>query len=229
MLTLSTLCVYGKTRVHRCARAKSSAYFVMQVWIDWETRNSLWTNANKKKPKHYIQCGNAVIPRQWGHEFHRRPAHRCRLGRSIWQIFCWLPWGWRLEACCPLMPKPVQLKRLGEIGFITVRKRSGGKVMFLHLSVILSTGVVSAPVHAGIHPLGRHPTGRHPPTPPGHTPLQPDSPPGRHPPGQTHPQQTATAADGTHPTGMHSYYDWVLFQKCLVKTVLNWFRKKSFE
>ena len=38
------------------------------------------------------------------------------------------------------------------------------------------------PPAEGIHPLGRH------------TPL------GRHPP----PQQTATAADGTHPTGMHS-------------------------
>ena len=35
---------------------------------------------------------------------------------------------------------------------ITVRKRSCGKVMFLHLSVILFTGGVSASVHAGIHP-----------------------------------------------------------------------------
>ena len=43
-------------------------------------------------------------------------------------------------------------------------QRSCGKVMFLHLSVILFTGGVSAPVHAGIHiPLGRHPPGRHPP------------------------------------------------------------------
>ena len=44
----------------------------------------------------------------------------------------------------------------------------------------------SASVHAGIHPPGRHhllPLGRHPP-----------------------PQQTATAADGTHPTGMHSWF-----------------------
>ena len=46
--------------------------------------------------------------------------------------------------------------------------------MFLHLSVILFTGPDSA---------------RHPPrqTPPGQTPLE-----------------TTTAADGTHPTGMHS-------------------------
>ena len=50
-------------------------------------------------------------------------------------------------------------------------------------------GGVSASVHTGIHtPLGRH------------TPMR------RHPTGQTPPppQQTTTAADGTHPTGMHS-------------------------
>ena len=42
-------------------------------------------------------------------------------------------------------------------------------------------------------------------------PLWADTPLSRHPPGQTHthradptPGQTATAADGTHPTGMHS-------------------------
>ena len=53
--------------------------------------------------------------------------------------------------------------------------------MFLHLSVILRTGgggVWQPP------PRGK--------TPPGQTP----------PP----PQETATAADGTHPTGMHSCY-----------------------
>ena len=51
---------------------------------------------------------------------------------------------------------------------------SYGKVMFLHMSVILSTGggVSRRPPWAG-------------------TPI---------------PQQTATAADGTHPTGMHSYF-----------------------
>ena len=66
------------------------------------------------------------------------------------------------------------------------------------MSTILSTGGggvsqhalgrgVSAPVHAGIHPLGRH------------------SPLGRHPP-------AVKAADGTYPTGMHScscYYFWL--------------------
>ena len=48
---------------------------------------------------------------------------------------------------------------------------------------------VPAPVHAGTHP---HWAG----TPPAQTPPRADTLP--------HPQQTATAADGTHPTGMHT-------------------------
>ena len=80
--------------------------------------------------------------------------------------------------------------------------------MFSQASVILSTGGVWVDTpradtslgrptgqtpHWADNPLGRHPfLGRQPP---GQTPL----------PGQTLlPQQTATAADGTHPTGMHS-------------------------
>ena len=38
-----------------------------------------------------------------------------------------------------------------------------------------------------------------------HTPTWADTPPGRHSPGQTlAPSETAPAADGMHPTGMHS-------------------------
>ena len=68
--------------------------------------------------------------------------------------------------------------------------------MFLHLSVILSTGGMSASVHAGIHT---------------HTPGQ--TPPDRHTPAQCYWDtqcpvhagiDMATAADGMHPTGMHS-------------------------
>ena len=61
--------------------------------------------------------------------------------------------------------------------------------MFLHLSVIMSTGggAVWQTPHPGRHPLCRH-------QPPGQTPLS------RYPP------ETATAADGMHPTGMHSCY-----------------------
>ena len=54
-------------------------------------------------------------------------------------------------------------------------------------------------MHAGIHPPGsRHPPGAD-------TPPRSRHPPGQAPPRSRHPpQQTATAADGTHPTGMHS-------------------------
>ena len=72
--------------------------------------------------------------------------------------------------------------------------------MFLHLSVILSTGGVSASVHVGY-------TTRQ--TPPGAVHA------GIHPPSacwDTHCPVHAgidmtTAADGTHPTGMHSCQD----------------------
>ena len=67
--------------------------------------------------------------------------------------------------------------------FVTVRKRSCGKVKF-------SQACVKNSVHrrGGVHPPGR------PPPPPEQTPPQAPPPP----------QETATAADGTHPTGMHS-------------------------
>ena len=98
----------------------------------------------------------------------------------------------------------------------TVRKRRCGKIMF-------SRACIKNSVYGGgvqPHPLGRHPPGRHPADrhPLGRHPL------GRHPlckhpqadiPRQTHPlplvdtplppaHQTASASDGTHPTGMHS-------------------------
>ena len=72
-------------------------------------------------------------------------------------------------------------------------QHSCGKVMFLHLSVILFTGGVSALMPAGIQPpLGRHPSGQIPPQ--ADTPLRSAC-------WEIH---MATAADGTHPTGMHS-------------------------
>ena len=77
---------------------------------------------------------------------------------------------------------------------LNVRKHfnsSCGKVMFSQASVILSTGGCLADT-----PLGRQAP------PPGQT----SPPPGRHPPGRHLPQETANAADGTHPTGMHSCY-----------------------
>ena len=101
--------------------------------------------------------------------------------------------------------------------------------------MILSPGG-SAPVHAVIPPgtKGRHTLGtkgRHPPdqkqTPNNPSPAPKADPPGtksrhpgtksrhprtksRHPPDQ---RQTATTADGTHPTGMHSCYRYYI---CMV-------------
>ena len=110
--------------------------------------------------------------------------------------------------------------------------------MFLHLSVILFTGWVSAPVQAGKHPPGIHLPGQTPSwadtpwvdTPWADTPWA-DTPSidtilGRHPLGRQPPAQCmlgytppcpvhaeidmATAVDGTHPTGMYSCYFFFL-------------------
>ena len=83
--------------------------------------------------------------------------------------------------CCDIMPSsctvrvrvptPLSLRSLlircdglrrNEV--VTARKRSCGKVMFLHLSVILFTGGV----YTWSHPSDTH-TWTHPRTPPGHT------------------------------------------------------------
>ena len=70
-------------------------------------------------------------------------------------------------------------------------QRSCGKVMFLHVSVILFTG---GGVWQADTPLaGRHPL-------PGQSPPWADTPHRQAPPGM------ATAVDGVHPTGMHSCY-----------------------
>ena len=74
-------------------------------------------------------------------------------------------------------------------------QQSCGKVMFLHLSVILFTGECLPQYMLGY-------------TPPADTPWS-DTTPDRHPPLGRHipsgrPLPAVTAADGTHPTGMHS-------------------------
>ena len=92
--------------------------------------------------------------------------------------------------------------------------------MFLHLSVSHSVhrGWVSAPLHSGIHLVGRHP---HPPrqtTPWAGTPPPADTPlPGRHTPLGRHPYPLSRhplppldttgygqQAGGMHPTGIHT-------------------------
>ena len=59
----------------------------------------------------------------------------------------------------------------------------------------------------GRHPQADTPLGRHPfwaDASPGQTPPKQTPPLGRHLSRQTVPAETATAADGMHPTGMHS-------------------------
>ena len=65
--------------------------------------------------------------------------------------------------------------------------------MFLHLSVSHSVHRVgTAPLHAGIHPLGRHPPGH---TPPRQTLSWADTPLGRHPSDQIPPGTDTPQAD----------------------------------
>ena len=110
------------------------------------------------------------------------------------------------------------------------------KVMFLQASVFPQGDGVSASVHAGMPqppgadtPLEQTPRNRHPPGADPDPPSREQTPPlwSRHPPSgsrypweqtlpipgadtspeQTPPRDTATAADGTHPTGMHSCFN----------------------
>ena len=71
----------------------------------------------------------------------------------------------------------------------TVCNSSCGKVMFSQVSV--------CPQGGGVHPLGRHPPGQRHTHTSRHPSAWADTPP---PPRW----QMVTAADGTHPTGMHS-------------------------
>ena len=106
-------------------------------------------------------------------------------------------------------------RSLGTAPHITVCNEVA-KVMFLHLSVILSTGggiCLSAcwdttppqdqAPGTRYTPLGPGPPDQAPP-PRGQVPLGPDTPPDQTPPPPG--AETATAADGTHPTGMHSCF-----------------------
>ena len=95
--------------------------------------------------------------------------------------------------------------------FLVTVHNEVAKVMFSHLSVCQWGGLPKCM-------LGYLPVSRHPPqeqTPPWEqtTPGADTSPGSRQPP-----QQTATAADGTHPTGMHSCSD-LKMQHCIVSSV----------
>ena len=81
-------------------------------------------------------------------------------------------------------------------------QRSWGKVMFLHVSVILFTGGVCLSACWDT-------------TPPEQT------PPGQAPPGAVHAERYGQHAGGTHPTGMHSCWRLVLLDKIF----LFWFTR----
>ena len=86
---------------------------------------------------------------------------------------------------------------------VTIRNNSCGKVMFSQASVILATWGV-------VHPPRQIP----PPLSLGRTPLRADPPL----------SETATAADGTHPTGMHSCYVLLLHGH---GTASSWYQRPS--
>ena len=89
-----------------------------------------------------------------------------------------------------------------------------GKVMFLYVSVILSTvGVLAEPTWQADTPSRQTLPGKQTPLLAGSTPWA-GNPQNRHPP------VTATAADGTHPTGMHSCFLHMLSQDS-IKPDLN--------
>ena len=96
---------------------------------------------------------------------------------------------------------------------VTVRKRSCGKVMFLHLSVILSTGGVCPSACWDTHPSWADTPPRQ--TPPGQTPPWADTPLGRHPPRADTPSADTPLSRRvllrtvSHPTGMHSCFNSV--------------------
>ena len=107
--------------------------------------------------------------------------------------------------CCDFADIYIQMsvEVIGFSNFQSILVTGVAKVMFLHVSVILSTG-------GGLHTERTHSpdqAGR----PPGRETLrdQGDPPAGRHPPDQADPPGKQTSAygqraAGTHPTGMHS-------------------------
>ena len=104
------------------------------------------------------------------------------------------------------------------INYIFTVRNEVAKVMFLQASVCPRGGGCLPQCMLGYHtPGSRHPPGADPPqsrhplavdTPGADTPLPwEQTPPSRHPPRADTPRadtEAATAADGTHPTGMHS-------------------------
>ena len=115
--------------------------------------------------------------------------------------------GVSVQGVCRVPPpygKERAVRILLECIIITGRNEVVAKVIFLHLSVILFTGGVSASVHAEIPPPpsgADTPGTRHPP-PSRHHPPGADTPPGADPPGAYMPPGTR------HPPGLSTYTPW---------------------
>ena len=112
----------------------------------------------------------------WGHFCWRRPCHSLDGHRRSWDWYGGRTW--RYDHTW------VRSQSLGYSLLPSAMK------LFLQACVCPHVGV-SASVHAGIHPLGADPSRKQ-------TPWEQTPPPKS--------WETATAADGTHPTRMHSYY-----------------------
>ena len=100
------------------------------------------------------------------------------------------------------------------VRFIIVRNEVA-KVMFLHVSVILSTGGGLPECMLGYYHHHHHPQeADHPPPGSRPPPREADAPGKQNPPGsrppweadRSPPRERAAAADGTHPTGMQSCF-----------------------
>ena len=114
----------------------------------------------------------------------------------------------------PFLPSATKLRRLCFYKRLSVHR--GGVPDQVHPPVDQvhpPVDQVHPPLGPGTPPLGpgTPPQTRYtPPSGPGTPPSGPGTPPG---PG-TSPQDTATAADGTHPTGMHSFETEKWRKKC---------------
>ena len=136
----------------------------------------------------------------------------------------------RVNNCNILLPSATKWRRLCFYRRLSVH-RGGG--------VCLSACWYTTPPQEQTHP----PRSRHPPpqsrpslgadTPQSRDPPGADTPPSRHPPGSRHPPrsrppgsrhppgETTTAADGTHPTGMHFCLSNIVVYNCFASLTFS--------
>ena len=127
-----------------------------------------------------------------------------------------------------LINSTVNLKRLIKqifvISYLPPANEVWGKVIFLHLFVILLTGgeYLGRYPPDQVHPQQVHPPDQVPPRA-RYTPLGRYTPWAGTPPDQVHPPpQTATVADGTHPTRVHFCFDQIFLFQWSAKKINFW-------